>query len=69
MRPHLQKITRAKWTGDVAQAIKHLLCKCEALSSNTSPIKKKKRKKERKEIRSQTIHNSQVMETAKMPHH
>jgi hypothetical protein len=24
------KITRAKWTGGVAQAVEHLLCKCEA---------------------------------------
>jgi hypothetical protein len=39
------KITRAKWSGDVAQAIEHLLCKCEALSSNHSPTKKKKKKK------------------------
>jgi hypothetical protein len=35
MRSHLQK-NRAKWTGDVAQVIEHLLCKCEALSSNLS---------------------------------
>jgi hypothetical protein len=28
------KITRAKWTGDVTQAVEHLLCKHEALSSN-----------------------------------
>jgi hypothetical protein len=32
------KITRAKWTGGV----EHLLCKCEALSSNPNTIKKKK---------------------------
>jgi hypothetical protein len=31
----------------VAQAVEHLLCSCEALSSNTSPTKKRKEKKER----------------------
>jgi hypothetical protein len=36
----ISKITRAKWTGDVAPAVEHLLCKCEALSSNPSPPKK-----------------------------
>jgi hypothetical protein len=39
----VSKITKAKWTRDVAQEIEHLLCKCEALSSNPSPIKKKKK--------------------------
>jgi hypothetical protein len=29
--------------GDVAQAVEHLLCKCEALSSNSSPINKRKK--------------------------
>jgi hypothetical protein len=38
----ISKITRAKWTGGMAQAIEHLLCKCEALSSNPSLTKKKK---------------------------
>jgi hypothetical protein len=33
------KITRAQWTGGV----EHLLCKCEALSSNPNTIKKKKK--------------------------
>jgi hypothetical protein len=42
VRPHLQKITRARWTGGVAQAIEHLLCKCKALISNRSPIQKNK---------------------------
>jgi hypothetical protein len=32
----------------VAQALKHLFCKCEALSSNPSPTIKKKKKKEGK---------------------
>jgi hypothetical protein len=33
LRDPISKITRAKWTGSVAQAVEHLLCKCEALSS------------------------------------
>jgi hypothetical protein len=33
------KITKAKWPGGVVQAIEHLLCNCEALSSNPSPTK------------------------------
>jgi hypothetical protein len=36
----ISKKTRAKWTGGVVQAVQHLLCKCEALSSNSSPTKK-----------------------------
>jgi hypothetical protein len=36
------KTTGAKWTGDVAQAIKHQLCKHKTRSSNSSPTKKKK---------------------------
>jgi hypothetical protein len=36
--PHLQN-TRAKWTGGVAQAVKLLLHKYKAPSSNTSPTK------------------------------
>jgi hypothetical protein len=39
----ISKITTAKWTGGVTQAVKHLFCKCEALSSNLSPTKKKKK--------------------------
>jgi hypothetical protein len=35
----ISKITRAKWTGGVAQVVQCLLCKCEALSSNSHPIK------------------------------
>jgi hypothetical protein len=35
-------ITRAKWTRGVAQAVKYLLCKLEALSSNPSPSKKER---------------------------
>jgi hypothetical protein len=33
------------WIGVVAQALERLLCECEALSSNFSPTKKKKKKK------------------------
>jgi hypothetical protein len=35
------KITRTKCTGNVTQAIEHLLCKREAVSSNPSSTKKK----------------------------
>jgi hypothetical protein len=38
----MSKITRAKWTGGVAQAVGSPLCKCKALSSNYSPTKKQK---------------------------
>jgi hypothetical protein len=46
--PHLPKNknkikTRAKWTGGVAQAVEHLLCKQEALSSNPSSTKIEKK--------------------------
>jgi hypothetical protein len=37
----LGKITRAKWTGGVAQAKEDLFCKCKALSSNPSTTKQK----------------------------
>jgi hypothetical protein len=40
----ISKITRAKWTGGVTQAVECLLYKCKALSSNPCPIKKKKKK-------------------------
>jgi hypothetical protein len=36
----ISKITRAKWTGGVAQAIESLLCMHKALSSNPSITKK-----------------------------
>jgi hypothetical protein len=39
--PPSPKINRAKWNGGVAHAVEHLLCKHEALGSNTCPIKKK----------------------------
>jgi hypothetical protein len=40
----ISKTTRTKWTGGVAQAADCLLCKCETLSSNPSPTKKKQNK-------------------------
>jgi hypothetical protein len=33
------KQTRARWTEAVAEVVEHLLCKHEALTSNTSPTK------------------------------
>jgi hypothetical protein len=42
VRDPVSKITRAKWTGGVAQAIQHLLCKCKTPSSNPGPPNKKK---------------------------
>jgi hypothetical protein len=42
MQDPISKITRAKWTGGVVQAVERLFCKSEALSSNPSPTKKKK---------------------------
>jgi hypothetical protein len=39
----ISRITRAKWTGGVVQTMEYLLCSCEALSSNPSPTKKKKK--------------------------
>jgi hypothetical protein len=38
----ISKITKAKWTGGVTQAVESLLCKCKALSSNPILTKKKK---------------------------
>jgi hypothetical protein len=42
------KITGRKWTEGVAQVVKHLLCKCEALSWNTSPTRKKIKKENKR---------------------
>jgi hypothetical protein len=47
--PHLQ-ITRAKWIGDVAQAVECLLCKCKALNSNCGPTTSLQKKKKEKKI-------------------
>jgi hypothetical protein len=38
--PISKNITKAKWTGGGVQAVECLLCKCEALSLNSSPTKK-----------------------------
>jgi hypothetical protein len=43
-RAPISKITRAKWTGGVAQAKEHLLCKCKTLNSNPNPNRIKKQK-------------------------
>jgi hypothetical protein len=40
MQEPISKITRAKWTSGMAQAVEYLLCKCEALNSNPSSNKK-----------------------------
>jgi Zn ribbon nucleic-acid-binding protein len=42
-KDHSSKITRAKWTRDVAQAVECLFCKHEDYS-NPSPTTKKKKK-------------------------
>jgi hypothetical protein len=39
----ISKITRAKWTGGVAQAVECLLCKREALVQTPVPLPKKYR--------------------------
>jgi hypothetical protein len=39
LETRISKITRAKWTGGVAQVVELLLCKHKALSSNPSPTK------------------------------
>jgi hypothetical protein len=39
MRKLVQKITKAKRTGGMAQMVAHLLSKCEALNSNLSTAK------------------------------
>jgi hypothetical protein len=62
----ISKITRAKWTGGVAQAVEGLLCKHEVLSSNHSSIKKKKKgsmtwkRKRRANIEKQRTENSRT---------
>jgi hypothetical protein len=43
----ISKIIRAKWTGGMAQAVKHLLCKQESLSSNSSPTPTPQKKNEK----------------------
>jgi hypothetical protein len=48
-REPISKITRARWTGGVAQVVECLLCKCEALSLNPVPPQRRKEKKRKKE--------------------
>jgi hypothetical protein len=43
--PTIFNITRAKWTGGMAQVVKYLLYKCKALNSNLSHTKNKKKRK------------------------
>jgi hypothetical protein len=45
----MSKITRAKWTGEVAQVVEY-----EALSSNPSPTKKKKERNQNKQRKKTT---------------
>jgi hypothetical protein len=42
----ISKITRVNWTEGTAQTVEHLLCKHEALSSDTNNTKKKKKEEE-----------------------
>jgi hypothetical protein len=46
LQDYIFKITGAKWTGGLAQAVECLLCKHKTMSSNPSPQKKKKVSKE-----------------------
>jgi hypothetical protein len=48
----ISEITRAKWTGGVAQVVECMLCKHRALSTNPSPTKKKKKKKMQRHTKS-----------------
>jgi hypothetical protein len=41
----ISKIIAAKWAGGMTQAVEGLPCKHEALTSNPSTVKKKKKKK------------------------
>jgi hypothetical protein len=43
----ISKISRAKWTGSVAQAVEYLICRCKALISKTPVPPKPLIKKER----------------------
>jgi hypothetical protein len=45
MRNPISKMTKAKRADGVAQMVKHLPSKCEALNSNPSNAKKKNNKK------------------------
>jgi hypothetical protein len=60
------KITGAKWTRGMAQAVQHLLYKYKALSSNSSSTKKKKKsssneaKRDKQEMAKVKFHNQQA---------
>jgi hypothetical protein len=41
MQDPISKISRAKWTGDIAQAVECLFCKLKALNSNPNSTKKR----------------------------
>jgi hypothetical protein len=43
----ISKITKAKWTGSVVQAVEYQLCKCEDLCSDSSPAGKEEKRKKR----------------------
>jgi hypothetical protein len=45
LRDPISKIPNTKQTGEVAQVVKHLPSKSEALSSNSSAVKKKKKER------------------------
>jgi hypothetical protein len=47
----ISKITRAKWTGGVAQIVECLFCKHKVLNSTPIPTKKKKKKRKRERKR------------------
>jgi hypothetical protein len=53
----------------MAQVVEQLLCKHKVQSSNPQTNKRKRQKCALKAVYCGTIHNSQVMETAKMPQH
>jgi hypothetical protein len=50
------KTPSPKWIGGVTQVVKHLLCKCKALSSNPRPTRKTTKKRQSK--KDQSTHGS-----------
>jgi hypothetical protein len=55
MRLPISKVTRAKWTGSVAQPVECLLFKFEALSSNPFPPKRIIKKEQKEHLSSLTV--------------
>jgi hypothetical protein len=47
----ISKITRAKWTGGMAQVVETLLFKCKALNSNPGPTTTTTKKKIKKQYK------------------